>query len=232
MNYFELIDRYLDNSLSPSDKMAFEKELLTNEDLKTDLHIQKKMRAYQQIESNVKNQVQQLKKPSKHIKYRWLWAAAASVLLLMGVFILQENNNQKNKQALASLTTPPRYSLDKGKPSDNQMDESISVLFNNRHFAAVIPILEQKVQNNSKDYQALLYLGISYCHNNQIDKGQTSFDRIINGDAINKDEAQYWKAICLLNHGNIPAAKQILSDLKQNAKGHISEMSKKLLQII
>ena len=243
MNYFELIDAYLANSLSELDRLSFEKELIRNHQLRNEVQITQEMASFAPLDTMVSKQMERMRsqtqgpfhhkvpqkpriQPMRSIRRLATYAASAIfVLLLTGITF---STIQKSK--MNHLLTPPNFAQEKGKPDSK---ESISSLFNTKQFDKAAILLQQKVKVNPTNYHDLLYLGISYCFSENPALAHQSFDKIINDKkAINEDAALYWKAVCFVENGESDKAELLLLELTKNHTGRIVEKGKKLLKLL
>ncbi len=122
-NYFDKIEDFIKGKLLPAEKILFEKQLLTNSDLARELELKKLESASYEllIEKKLKNKFSEWdlerkaeKKPTFFQLNPVRWAVAASVTLLVGLFIWKNNKpiEQQNNVLVKrdSVTIQPQKS--------------------------------------------------------------------------------------------------------------------------
>ncbi len=233
MNYFELMEKYLSNEMTPLERANFEQEMNTNPRLKAEVNTFRDIESFGRIEAMVARQMKrmagqkQVARPTlRHRASHRIWAAAAVfVLLLLGFFLFRPSQSQ-----LETLLQDPVYAQIKG--TQKKIDNDIALAFNQKHFAEAIPLLLKKTEQNPKDFRTMLFLAISYCNIDEPENALKYFDKILKETAINKDEAKYYKAACLVKHNHPDQAKPILEDIVKTDSGKMSTLAKKLLKLL
>ncbi len=127
INYFEMIEDYLDGRMTESDKVLFEKRLKEDKVLAREFEIRNKLASlikgateYQHTKDHV-NQILNKKKYNKFYSTPII-AIAASIVILVGIFFLIKSNKNHDPELLISETDTTqvlRPEIEKRDPKAN-----------------------------------------------------------------------------------------------------------------
>jgi thioredoxin-like negative regulator of GroEL len=88
-------------------------------------------------------------------------------------------------------------------------------------------LFESYIQENPNDPQVQLYYGIALLETNQIQKSRSVFQKIIQGESLWKEEAQWYLALLYLKTNQPEQVKTLLQQLSSDNRNYSN--AKKLL---
>lgn len=245
LNDDNLIDQYLNNSLSESDRLTFEARLQNDASLQEELNIRKDMNRFLKKRSNKKELKATLdnvgadffkieqeeiieKIPVQSSGMRSLWIAvsglaAAAVLIL---YLL----SPWQKSLYDNFATHPSLSLTEKSTTVNQTATQAETSFNQQKYQEALNALNTYLETNSNDTQAQLYKGICHLELAQYPQANTLFEQISKGPTAFKDDAQWYLVMTALKQNNIALVKTQLNKISPQSDWHDEAQS--LLQKI
>jgi hypothetical protein len=138
-NYEEYFILYADNELSPPQKIAVEQYVHAHPERQQEFELFKQAKLEpEKIECSFKAALYKKEEKKKPILFRWAMTAAAAVILIAGLFWLNQDGRMSGQRMADDNTTSPK----EAKPSDQQLP-------NNNPDSNGSNIKEQKEQNNS-----------------------------------------------------------------------------------
>lgn len=215
---YTLFDQYLRGELTDKARLDFEKQLLENPELASELEIFKELQSQLEarfgfeadkkaFEANLKvisNEHFKIDK-SKVISLKWLgYLVAASVVLLLGLFLFnpsfkpgfEEYNQYENA-----------YLIERSEGVENL--KQAEAAFNAKNYKAAIPLFEAILKEN-KTAEIQYFYGVSLLETNQIKQAEVVFSEIKSGNSIYKDKAIWSLALAKLKQKDYKATKEIL----------------------
>lgn len=218
-----LFGQYLANELSVVEKDNFEKELIHNKDLASEFEIFKGLTIYfdnkfanetesEAFKQNLKLIMKKNLKPnkSKVVTFGyWKYAIAASVVLLMGLFLFQNTD-----PTFEEYYNPEKaYFTERGN-----LDESLKRAqdaFNEGKYKESIPFFEA-VLSEKKLPEIQCFYAISLLESNQIQKAEANLNEIKAGNSIYKYKATWFLALSKLKQKEYKSCKDILLTIPDN----------------
>jgi len=212
-----LFDQYLENELSAEERTNFEKQLVEDQELASafeifkelNLHLENKFGNEQELKAFKKN----LKSVSKqHFKSKnpkviafkpWQYAIAASVAVLVGLFVFQNINpsfEDYNNPEMATF-------IERGDVNENL--KLAQDAFNSKKYKTAIPHFEVVLQMN-KSPEIQYFYAISLLEDNQFQKAETNFTELKSGTSIYKNKATWYLALSKLKQKDYDSCKAIL----------------------
>lgn len=212
-----LFDQYLANELSAEEKVTFEKQLAEDPEFASafttfkelNLHLENKFGNEKDLNAFKKN----LKSISKeHFRSKktkviglkpWQYAIAASVAILVGLFVFQNINpsfEDYNNTEMAAFT-------ERGDVNANlklAQDE-----FNTKNYKGAIPYFEAALKTN-KSPEIQYFYAISLLEDNQFQKAETNLLELKSGTSIYKNKAIWYLALSKLKQKDYKSCKKIL----------------------
>jgi hypothetical protein len=168
-DYFDYIDDYMDNKLSPEDKSSFEAAMVVDKKLAHAVEnypLIKNLSA-SLIEDEVRQQIEKIegsKRPEKDIrKIMPMWkyvsaAASIAVVVVATYFLNKEFGNISNQQIIENLYQKPTSQGTRGEEEDmNSIDRAIE-RFETNHFEEAKALLTPRPANDSLSKVADYYL--------------------------------------------------------------------------
>jgi hypothetical protein len=213
-----LFDEYLQGELSESARLDFEKQLLENIELASELENFKEAQAQLAVkfgfETDRKAFVANLESISKEhfmadkskvIALKpWTYLVAATVVLLMGLFLFNSNSNPSFEEYNQYENA---YFTERGDEVDYL--KQAETAFNTKDFKAAIPLFEAILKTN-KTAEIQYFYGISLLENNQIKQAEAVFNEIKSGNSIYKNKAIYGLALAQLKQKDYKGCQEIL----------------------
>lgn len=218
-----LFGQYLENELSVEEKTIFEKQLSEDTEFASafeifkelNLHLENKFGNEQELKDFKKN----LKSISKeHFKTKkikvvafkpWQYAIAASVAILVGLFVFQNINpsfEDYNNPEMATF-------IERGDVNENL--KLAQDAFNAKNYKAAIPHFET-VLNAAKSPEIQYFYAISLLEDNQFQKAETNLLELKSGTSIYKNKATWYLALSKLKQKDYKSCKEILSKIPED----------------
>ncbi|MFA9187284.1 tetratricopeptide repeat protein [Flavobacterium sp. FBOR7N2.3] len=212
-----LFDQYLQGELLDEARLDFEKQLSENLELASEFEVFKEVQIQLEakfgFETDRKAFVANLKTISnQHFKGKpkvislkpWAYLVAASVVLLLGLFLFNPSSKpgfEEYNQYENAYFTERSESVDTLKQAETA--------FNAKNYKAAIPLFEAILKEN-KTAEIQYFYGISLLENNQIKQAETVFNEIKSGNSIYKNKAIYGLALAKLKQKDYKGCKAIL----------------------
>ncbi|MFT7450069.1 MAG: hypothetical protein ACI9VN_000782, partial [Patescibacteria group bacterium] len=231
MKNFDKIERYLQNEMGEEEKGAFEKEVSQNPDLAEELVLQgvEEEAIDLMIEDELLKKVKwiaskKVEKDSVNEKpliffIPWMkMVIAASVLLIVGYYLFQNNNPTASEYNLLAMTTlaENRPNLS-GSRSIEELDET---QLEEEQYDSAITIGDQEEMegaihffNHKKEVEANYKLGHAYLLNKEFEKSVYYFNKYLSTateENRNRPQAAFYLAIAHLANDNTTRAVEEL----------------------
>lgn len=254
-NSFEKIDDYLHGRLNHEERMLFETEMASNEELAGLLKIYAAIESEMPLKQKYKDDEIALKQSLNNLNQTFfntsntrvntkefsiatnklykIIASIAAILIIVaaGYFLIAEKKNDPKRLAnnyINENLTSLSQSLSASKDS---MQQGIAA-YNDKDFTKAISIFEGLYKKDTTNAEAVKNAGLSYLLNKDYDKALDAFDILSKKKNLFSNPALFFKAITLLQRnkqGDKEKARQLLQLLvKEKAEG--SEEAEKLLQ--
>jgi tetratricopeptide (TPR) repeat protein len=215
-----LFENYLSNELSAEEKTNFEKQLSEDPELalafeifkELNLHLENKFGNEQELKAFKKN----LKSISKeHFKTKkskvvslkpWQYAIAASIAILVGLFVFQNINpsfDDYNNPEMATFT-------ERGDVNENL--KLAQDAFNAKNYKTAIPHFEAVLKVNKSPEMQYFY-AISLLEENQFQKAEANLTELKSGTSIYKNKATWYLALSKLKQEDYKSCKEILKTI-------------------
>ncbi len=212
-----LFENYLSNELSAEEKTNFEKQLAEDSELASafeifkdlNLHLGNKFGKSRRIKSFQKN----LKSISKeHFKTKkpkvvafkpWQYAIAASVAILVGLFVFQNINpsfDDYNNPEMATF-------IERGDVNENL--KLAQDAFNKKEYKVAITYFEAILKEN-KSPEIQYFYAVSLLETDQFQKAEINLSDLRYGNSIYKNKATWYLALSKLKQKDYKSCKNIL----------------------
>ena len=212
-----LFDQYLENELSAEEKTNFEKQLSEDQELASafetfkelNLHLENKFGNETELKAFKKNlksisAAHFKSKKAKVVAFKpWQYAIAASVAVLVGLFVFQNINpsfEDYNNPEMATF-------IERGDVNENL--KLAQDAFNSKKYKTAIPHFEVVLQMN-KSPEIQYFYAISLLEDNQFQKAETNFTELKSGTSIYKNKATWYLALSKLKQKDYDSCKAIL----------------------
>ncbi|MEM6344037.1 MAG: tetratricopeptide repeat protein [Bacteroidota bacterium] len=239
-NWETQMERYLNRQMSDEEHRRFETEI--NDDPLKYKALQERMQAElavllsaREAEVNsLKARFQAGSGKVRNFNYGYL-AAAAAVLLLIGLAVILRPKPEFDSQALfAANYQAPAAPQARG---DNGLDSLLQVannLYNQKAYQEAIPLYQDYIEQNpdvpnkQADLQnARLFVAIALLENNQLEEAMRQLKQLMEQDEI----AQWYLALALLKKGEITASKEVLEMIKGRERHLYQARAAKILEL-
>jgi tetratricopeptide (TPR) repeat protein len=234
-------ENYLNNELSETEKISFEKRLKSDTDFKQEFEIYKALETSlsskfenEEAETALRNTLSELgskyikedkiKKETKVIslmRYRKLMVAA-SIALLIGFFIFRNGTpvyGDFSKHNNLELVV---------RGDNNETIKKAQDAFNTRNYTtafAQLTILEEQFPD---DTEIQLYKAICLLELDKYSQAETIFNKISEGNSAFSSKATWYKALSYLKQEKFEGCKQVLKTIPESAEEYT--LAKKLLR--
>ena len=212
-----LFDQYLANELSVEEKISFEKQLAEDQELASAFETFKELNLYLDNKFGNEQELKAFKKNLKsiskeHFKSKkskvigfspWHYAVAASVAILVGLFVFQNINpsfDDYNNPEMATF-------IERGDVNENL--KLAQDAFNSKNYKSAIPSFEA-VLNGNKSPEIQYFYAVSLLEDNQFQKAETNLLELKSGTSIYKNKATWYLALSKLKQKDYDSCKAIL----------------------
>lgn len=215
-----LFENYLSNELSAEEKTNFEKQLAEDSELASafeifkdlNLHFgnkfgnQEELKAFKKNLKSISKEHFKTKKPKVVAFKPWQYAIAASVAILVGLFVFQNINpsfDDYNNPEMATF-------IERGDVNENL--KLAQDAFNAQKYKTAIPYFEAVLKEN-KSPEIQYFYAVSLLEDNQFQKAETNLSELKTGASIYKDKATWYLALSKLKQEDYKSCKEILQTI-------------------
>lgn len=212
-----IFEQYLANELSAEEKINFEKQLAEDTELASafeifkelNLHLENKFGNEMELKAFKKNLKSVSKehfkaKKSKVVAFKpWQYTIAASVAVLVGLFVFQNINpsfDDYNNPEMATF-------IERGDVNENL--KLAQDAFNTKNYKTAIPYFEGVLKVN-KTPEIQYFYAISLLEDNQFQKAESNLSELKSGTSIYKTKAAWYLALSKLKQKDYKSCKEIL----------------------
>lgn len=220
MNDIDLIEHYLDGSLSDTDRLAFEERLKLEDELRAQVEEMKVIRegivraSRKEVLKSLKELEATLPEVEAPIiplwRTTWLQVAAGISLLALCVYLLWPRT-QEPAQLFAEYFEPyPNIIMPTVRgvvENDSTVKAQAYRAYDQQNYAEAIRLFEAVQQ---KDEGVLLYLGNSYLANGQPEKALPLFEKVLNNYDVFDEQAEWYVAVSYLKLEEREKAREAL----------------------
>jgi len=210
-------DHYIANELSAEEKITFEKQLSEDPEFASSFEIFKELNLHLENKFGNANELKAFKKNLKsisaaHFKTKkskvvafkpWQYAIAASVAVLVGLFVFQNINpsfDDYNNPEMATF-------IERGDANANL--KLAQDAFNAKEYKTAIPYFEAVLKEN-KSPEIQYFYAISLLEENQFQKAETNLSALKSGTSVYKNKATWYLALSKLKQEDYKSSKEIL----------------------
>jgi len=221
----QIIDDYLFNKLSDTERMDFEKKLSENESLQRQVELRRniikgaKSLGRDKMKKRLKNIHLEVNRPSTLPRRIWpfLSGMVAAIVLLVGSWAYFSSATDNSPKGLfAANYQPYELSLTSRDKTTEEITE-LNALYNNKEYKAALPLFEKALAQNPKDARMLLGAGISLLELDNSEKARSYLLRILAAQDLRlSDTANWYIAMSFLKEGNSLEAQAALETLADN----------------
>ena len=186
--------------------------------------------------ANVRSQMLKEEQPKyRRLKVRtwYRYAAAAAVLLLVGLAYWQLGSSIDNEQVFADHFVPV-YDLPIASRSDEGVDEQVTEinrLYAQNNFAELIPKLEAYQGQYPDERYAQMMLIIAYIGENRLAEAKATIQSFEATSEL-QDAKKWYEALICVREGNVSQAKGLLQELQSKPSSDLHQRAVELLEAI
>lgn len=212
-----LFENYLSNELSAEEKTNFEKQLAEDSELASAFEIFKDLNLHLGNKFGNENELKAFKKNLKsiskeHFKTKkpkvvafkpWQYAIAASVAILVGLFVFQNINpsfDDYNNPEMATF-------IERGDVNENL--KLAQDAFNAKNYKTAITYFEA-ILKESKSPEIQYFYAVSLLETDQFQKAEINLSDLRYGNSIYKNKATWYLALSKLKQKDYKSCKNIL----------------------
>ena len=212
-----LFENYLSNELSAEEKTNFEKQLAEDPELATafeifkELHLhlenkfgnQEELKAFKKNLKSISKEHFKAKKPKVVAFKPWQYAIAASVAILVGLFVFQNINpsfDDYNNPEMATF-------IERGDVNENL--KLAQDAFNAKNYKTAITYFEA-ILKESKSPEIQYFYAVSLLETDQFQKAEINLSDLRYGNSIYKNKATWYLALSKLKQKDYKSCKNIL----------------------
>ncbi|MFH7003556.1 tetratricopeptide repeat protein [Flavobacterium bizetiae] len=222
-----LFDQYLQGEMTVEEKDNFEKQLSEDHELssefetfkevqlrlKTKFEFEDEREAFKANLTEISDKHFNTNKPKVVLMRPWYYAAAASVIILFGLFFFDYNN-----PSFADYDNPETASfVERG--DTNQALIGAQTAFNDGKYAAAIPLFEEILKEN-KTPEIQYFYGVALLEESKYPKAESVFNELKSGTSAYKDKATWSLALSKLKQKKYTECKEILETISQDYENY------------
>ena len=219
-----LFDQYLQGELQVDERADFEKQLLEKPEFASEfetfksIHIQLENKfGYEAEREAFKENLNQISEkhfntsePKVVVMRPWYYAAAASVIILFGLFFFDYNQNP----SFHDYNHPGQAHFTERSTTNVQLLQAEKA-FNTRKFKEAVPFFEAALKEN-KTPEVQYYYGVSLLEISQYEKAEAVFNELKTTSPVYKDKSLWNLALMKLKQKDYKGCKQILQTISQD----------------
>lgn len=222
-----LFDQYLQGEMTVEEKDNFEKQLSEDHELssefetfkevqlrlKTKFEFEEEKEAFKANLTTISDTHFNTSKPKVVVMRPWYLAAAASVIILFGLFFFDYNN-----PSFADYDNPETASFVERGDTDTALIGA-QTAFNDGKYAAAIPLFEEILKEN-KTPEIQYFYGVSLLEESKYPKAESVFSELRSGTSAYKDKATWSLALSKLKQKKYTECKEILETISQDYENY------------
>ena len=227
-------ESYLQDEMTSVDKIDFEEQLTNDADFR------KQFEAYREVTNLLEQKFsaekdsfkenlntisetyfskKELKKPKVFLFKPWLFAAAASFVLLMGTWFVFQNNQPLYDDFAHEEA---HFVSRDGENADLKIAQD---LFNNKEYSKAVSVFEKLGRDNQ---EVNYFYAISLIEIENYSKAEAILTDLQNGNSVYKEKAAWYKALSALKQEKIDKCRKILKEIPSEAEDY--QKAQKLLK--
>lgn len=222
-----LFDQYLQGEMTVEEKDNFEKQLSEDHEfssefetfkevqlrLKTKFEFEEEREAFKANLTTISDTHFNTSKPKVVVMRPWYLAAAASVIILFGLFFFDYNN-----PSFADYDNPETASFVERGDTDTALIGAQNA-FNDGKYAAAIPLFEEILKEN-KTPEIQYFYGVALLEESKYPKAESVFSELRSGTSAYKDKATWSLALSKLKQKKYTECKEILETISQDYENY------------
>jgi tetratricopeptide (TPR) repeat protein len=249
INYSRYVDRYLDGVMSASEKNWFEKELIDNNELQSEVDMQNmigKVLADQetiQLQAQLDEIYQKTYRPWRNniilsnLKKKpvYIITGLVACAILFTIIILGSIKKSSSSAALYAEYYQPAEINMNFRTAEDLVDSdlrSAMSFYENKEYSKAIVLFEKILESDNSRIGLNLYSGISRMEIQQYAEANTNFKRIIDHKAnAFLESAEWYLGLCYLMTDDNDKAKEVFNKIA-SSNGYYRRDAKRILKKI
>lgn len=226
-NYIKF-SQYLDNTMTVEEKTSFEKQLSQDQELASSFeifqelnqHLSNKfgnateLNAFKQNVKLISTEHFKVKK-SKVIAFKpWQYSVAASVAILLGLFVFMQNNNPNFEDYNQHENA---YFTERGVVEDEL--KLAQDAFNSKKYKEASTYFQMAFKEN-KSAEIQLFYAVSLLEDNQYQKAEVQLMDLKLGTSIYATKATWYLALSKLKQKDYKSCKEILNSIPKDYENY------------
>lgn len=243
IDFSHFIERYIAGEMSSDEREWFERELLGNDSLRTEVDLRRKAELVlkDQAVISLRNKLTDIEKhrkeaevqPAKSRRPVYIrYAAIITALLVIGSIFLHKGRSTANNELISRYYKPydPPASQRSGQAVINPDFTLALEFYNTNDYENAALFFSKVVESNPKDMQSVLLNGVSNFEDQKYPEAKVSFTTVIDdNNNLFIETARWYLALCYLKTDDNDKA---ISQLKEiiNEGGVYSKDARKILR--
>lgn len=237
---YELFERKICNELSAEEEASFLKLISEDEIIAEEFKLYQELNSHLDTSFNSKKEQESLeqnlkdigdsyfasketKKKSKVIRIPvWAYAAAASVVLILGLYFMNQGNPTYDDFAVI-----PEMSMTE-RGDDNSLIAEAENAFNSKKYKAAAEYLYKLLEKDKANTQYQFYYAIVMVELSEYNKASELFTRLKTGNSVYKYRAIWFEALNQLKQKKYDKVSELLKSIPENSEDYAN--AKKLLK--
>jgi tetratricopeptide (TPR) repeat protein len=243
IDFSHFIERYIACEMGEDEKLWFEKELESNNNLRTEVDLRKKTDLVLKSQNilQLRNKLSAIEKrrkeadvaASKRSKPVYLrYAAVIAAIAVIGSVILLTGRNNGNDEVISKLykTYEPPASQRSGQSVGNADFTLALEFYNTNDYENAALFFSKVVESNPKDMQSVLLKGVSNFEDQKFPEAKMSFVTVIDdNNNLFIETARWYLALCYIKTNETDKAISQLQAITDD-KGIYSKDARKILK--
>jgi tetratricopeptide (TPR) repeat protein len=243
IDFSHFIERYIAGEMSEEERAWFERELLGNESLRSEVELRRKteMVLKNQDVVSLRNKLSQIEKRRReaevpaakskrpvYIRY----AAIITALIVIGSIALHKGKSPASDELISRYYKPydPPASQRSGKVGINADFTLALEFYNTNDYENAARFFSKVVESNPKDMQSVLLNGVSNFEDKKYPEAKISFATVIDdNNNLFIETASWYLALCYIKTGENDKAISQLKKIKDEG-GMYSKDARKILR--
>ncbi|WP_316636204.1 tetratricopeptide repeat protein [uncultured Flavobacterium sp.] len=223
-----LFDQYLQGELTVDERNSFEKQLSEDPEMASEfetfknLHVQlenkfgyeEEREAFKANLKTISDKHFNTSKPKVIALNGWYFAAAASVIILFGLFFFNYNQNP----VFEDYNHPEKAAFTERGETKETLKQA-EAAFNERKYTEAISLFETILKEN-KTPEIEYFYGVSLLEESQYKKAETVFNELKSGSSVYRDKAKWNLALSKLKQKDYKGCKEILGTISEDYENY------------
>lgn len=222
-----LFDQYLQGEMTVEEKESFEKQLSQDHELSSEFETFKEVQlrlknkfehedqreAFKENLTTISDKHFNTSTPKVVLMRPWYYAAAASVIILFGLFFFDYNN-----PTFADYDNPePAAFVERG--DTNTTLKEAQTAFNDGKYTTAIPLFEEILKEN-KTPEIQYFYGVALLEESKYTKAEAVFNELKSGTSVYKEKAKWSLALSKLKQKKYTECKEVLQTISQDYENY------------